>query len=95
LLVRRPDAALRKGGSDEEQCAADGLVPADGLVHTLLTELLTSDAGPECAAWTAHLLLGAVRADLLHHLINDGGMTADQMRSQLTAFVEQMLPTPD
>jgi hypothetical protein len=26
------------------------LVPADGLVHTLLTELLTSDAGPERVA---------------------------------------------
>jgi AcrR family transcriptional regulator len=60
-------------------------------VHVLLTGLLVPDLGPEQAPWTAHLLLAAVRADLLRHLVREGGMTTDQVRAQLKALVGRLL----
>jgi AcrR family transcriptional regulator len=60
-------------------------------VHVLLTGLLVHDLGPEQAPWTAHLLLAAVRADLLRHLVREGGMTTDQVRAQLKALVGRLL----
>jgi AcrR family transcriptional regulator len=60
-------------------------------VHALLTGLLVPDLGAEQAAWTAHLLLSAVRADLLRHLVHEGGMTTDEVRSQLKALVGRLL----
>ena len=60
-------------------------------VHTLLTALLVPDLGSGRAPWTAHLLLAAVRADLLHHLVGKGGMTTDEVRSQLQALVDRLL----
>jgi AcrR family transcriptional regulator len=63
-------------------------------VHALLTGLLAPDLGSRQAAWSAHLLLAAVRADLLRHLVHEDGMTTDQVRSQLKALVGQLLP-PD
>lgn len=60
-------------------------------VHALLTGLMVPDLGTEQAPWTAHLLLAAVRADLLHHLVHEGGMTTDEVRSQLKALVARLL----
>jgi AcrR family transcriptional regulator len=60
-------------------------------VHALLTGLLVPDLGTGQAAWAAHLLLAAVRADLLRHLVHEGGMTTDQVRSQLKALVDGLL----
>ena len=60
-------------------------------VHALLTRLMVHDLGTEQAPWTAHLLLAAVRADLLHHLVHAGGMTTDEVRSQLKALVARLL----
>ena len=60
-------------------------------VHALLAGLMLPDLGTEQAPWTAHLLLAAVRADLLHHLVHEGGMTTDEVRSQLKALVARLL----
>jgi hypothetical protein len=52
---------------------------------------MVPDLGTEQAPWTAHLLLAAVRADLLHHLVHAGGMTTDEVRSQLKALAARLL----
>ena len=60
-------------------------------VHALLTGLLAADLGPQQAPWTAHLLLAAVRADLLRHLVDEGGMTTDEVRSQLKELLDRLM----
>ena len=81
-------AALEAAGGDESDLYSS---PGYRDVHGLLTGLLTPSLAPGRAAWTAHLLLAAVRADLLRHLVRDGGMTADQVRAQLRAFTGQIV----
>jgi AcrR family transcriptional regulator len=56
-------------------------------VHLLLSDLINQHKKTAQARWTAHVLLGSVRADLLRYLAEVEGMTNKQMRSQLEAFV--------
>lgn len=56
-------------------------------VHLLLSDLINQHQRTTHAQWTAHVLLGSVRADLLRHLAEVEGMTDKQIRSQLRAFV--------
>ncbi len=56
-------------------------------VHWLLTDLITQHKRTSRASWTAHVLLGAVRADLLCHLVQVEGLTSRQIRSRVAAFV--------
>ena len=60
-------------------------------VHQLLTALVTQHSRTAHAGWVAHVLLGAVRADLLRHLAEVDGMTAEQIRAQLRTFVLKTL----
>lgn len=56
-------------------------------VHLLLSNLINQHQRTPNAQWTAHVLLGTVRADFLRHLAEVEGMTAKQIRSQLRSFV--------
>jgi len=56
-------------------------------VHLLLSDLINLHKKTTHARWTAHVLLGCVRADLLRHLAEVEGMTHRQIRSQLQEFV--------
>lgn len=56
-------------------------------VHILISELINQHRKCAHARWTAHVLLGAVRADLLRHLAEVEGMTTKQIQSQLRTFV--------
>jgi AcrR family transcriptional regulator len=56
-------------------------------VHLLLSNLINQHKTTPNAPWTAHVLLGTVRADFLRHLIEVEGMTGKQIRSQLRALV--------
>jgi AcrR family transcriptional regulator len=77
----------------------EGSGPANGVhssadyvaVQGLLRDLLASETGALRAGWTAHVLLAAVRADLLRHLVQTEGMSQREIRSQLADFVEHML----
>jgi AcrR family transcriptional regulator len=60
-------------------------------VHYLLTDLITQYKSTARASWTAHALLGAVRADLLRHLIQVEKMTSRQVRSRVATFVASTL----
>lgn len=60
-------------------------------VHLLLTDLLTRVKRTPHASWTAHLLLGSVRADLLYHLARKDAMTSRQIRSRVALFVTETL----
>jgi AcrR family transcriptional regulator len=56
-------------------------------VHLLVSGLVHQHKRTSNAQWTAHVLLGSVRADFLRHLAEVEGMSAKQIRSQLRAFV--------
>ncbi|MEU0488332.1 hypothetical protein ABZ249_03820 [Nocardiopsis sp. NPDC006139] len=43
------------------------------------------------AAWTAHVLLGAVRADLVGHLVAAEGLTRGRALRDVRALVERLL----
>jgi AcrR family transcriptional regulator len=60
-------------------------------VHSLLTDLITQYKKTTRASWIAHVLLGAVRADLLCHLIQVEKMTSRQVRSHVATFVASTL----
>jgi AcrR family transcriptional regulator len=60
-------------------------------VHILLTDLITRHKKTTRASWTAHALLGVVRADLLWHLVQVEKMTNRHVRSYIAAFVTSTL----
>ena len=60
-------------------------------VHQLLAHLLAQVKRTPHASWTAHLLLGAVRADLLYHLVRTEAMTSKHVRARVAAFVAETL----
>jgi AcrR family transcriptional regulator len=60
-------------------------------VHWLLTSLILQHKNTVRASWTAHVLLGAVRADLLFHLTQVEKMSSRQVRSRLSTFVSDTL----
>jgi hypothetical protein len=60
-------------------------------VHWLLADLLAQVKRTPTASWTAHLLLGAARADLLRHVVETEGMTNRQVRARVARFVADTL----
>ncbi|HEY8479448.1 MAG TPA: helix-turn-helix domain-containing protein [Spirillospora sp.] len=81
----------------------DGGAPAHRLhesadyaaVHELLTDLITdlisASGGPGHAGWVAHMLLAAVRADLLRHLADVEKRGHAEIRANLRAFTAHLL----
>jgi len=63
-------------------------------LHALLIDLVRRSAATPQPSWTAHVLLSAVRADLLYHLVHVDGMSARQIRSRLRGFVRSTLLAP-
>ncbi|GAA2913109.1 TetR/AcrR family transcriptional regulator [Streptomyces thioluteus] len=59
--------------------------------HATLEGTLRKLPGVEDAAFTAHALLAAVRADLVEHLAGPEGLTAEQLRKGLAAFAAKAL----
>lgn len=78
-------AALEEGASGASASFFNS--PDYTNVHLLLAELIDQHNKTHNGRWIAHVLLGAVRADLIRHLAEVEGMTAKQIRSQLEAFV--------
>ncbi|MER8047175.1 TetR/AcrR family transcriptional regulator [Streptomyces sp. NPDC094032] len=62
-----------------------------GWWHETLRAALDDVPGVHVADFTAHALLAAIRADLVAYLIDDQGMTAEELRSSLAAHVEAVL----
>ena len=61
-------------------------------VHELLTDLVTASGGdPPYAGWVAHVLLAAVRADLLRHLVDVEKRSHAEIRANLRAFTTHTL----
>ena len=77
-------SALEEGGG-----STNGLYESADYVavHGLLRDLVASEVGKSRAGWTAHLLLAAIRADLLRHLVKGEGMSHIDIRSSLRDFV--------
>lgn len=79
--------------------AVEGDAPAQGLygsadyiaVHGLLADLIAASSGSQHPGWTAHVLLAAVRADLLRHLAEVEGTSHAEIRASLKGFVERAL----
>lgn len=60
-------------------------------VHELLTDLITASDNPEQAGWVAHLLLAAVSADLLRHLVDVEKRSHAEIRANLQDFTSRLL----
>ncbi|MER0241753.1 TetR/AcrR family transcriptional regulator [Streptomyces sp. HSW2009] len=59
--------------------------------HTTLRDILRAIPDLPEPDYTAHALLAAVRADLVEHLVAAEGLTPDQLKTRLTAFVRRVL----
>ena len=59
-------------------------------IHLLLTSLLEPDLG-QSAGWVAHTLLATVRADLLRHLVEDEGMSRQQISERIAWLVARVI----
>lgn len=59
--------------------------------HGMLREVLEQLGVPGDSGFTAHALLGAVRADLVEHLAGDEGVAREALRGQLAEFVGRVL----
>ncbi len=60
--------------------------------HSALKELLEQCPHGVDPALTAHVLLSAVRADLLEHLLADGATTEQEVLDGIRALVDRLLP---
>ncbi|OLT23901.1 transcriptional regulator [Actinomadura sp. CNU-125] len=60
--------------------------------HAILADALAELVDPGQADFLAHALLAAVRADLITHLTTVDGLTGDEIRARLAAYVERVLP---
>lgn len=61
--------------------------------HRLLDSILRQIPGLTDSDFTAHVLLSAVRADLVEHLAGHGGVPRERMRAQLANFTARVLHT--
>lgn len=59
-------------------------------VHSLLRDLLANE-GTRYPSWDAHILLGAVRADLVHHVATTEGMNEQDIAERLEALAGKIL----
>ena len=65
--------------------------PQYKLVHQLLSDLLRATGGGGDNELLAHLLLAAVRADLLDHLASRRGISRRRLRADLASAVDLVL----
>jgi len=65
--------------------------PQYQLVHRLLSDLLRDVGRGKESELLAHLLLAAVRADLLDHLAGSRGSSRRQLRAGVAALVDLVL----
>jgi hypothetical protein len=61
------------------------------LVHQLLCDLVRATGGGGDSELLAHLLLAAVRADLLNHLASRRGISRRRLRADLASAVDLVL----
>ncbi len=59
--------------------------------HALLRDLLEQIPAPADSDFTAHVLLAAVRADLVEHLAGERGTAGDALRARLAELVGTVL----
>jgi hypothetical protein len=59
--------------------------------HRTLQDTLRKIPGVPDGDFTAHALLAATRADLVEHLIGQGGMTAEHMRAHLANYTAKIV----
>jgi AcrR family transcriptional regulator len=62
--------------------------------HGLLRSALADVPGLPDGDFTAHVLLAAVRADLVEHLAGERGAVRDELRARLRKFVDRVLAVP-
>ncbi|MFJ3671093.1 TetR/AcrR family transcriptional regulator [Streptomyces sp. NPDC090106] len=60
-------------------------------LHRALEETLRAGRGGSTAPFTAHVLLGSVRADLLHHLTVERGLAPQEIRDAVRSFALDVL----
>ncbi|AZM47556.1 TetR family transcriptional regulator [Streptomyces sp. WAC 06738] len=83
---RRLALALEEGGS-----ASPYRADHYGHWHGLLTAMLEQMPRPAGSSFTAHVLLAAVRADLVEHVVGREGASPDSVRAQLAGFTATVL----
>jgi hypothetical protein len=69
--------------------------PQYQLVHQLLCDLVRAAGGGGDRELLAHLLLAAVRADLLNHLASRRGISRRRLRADLASAVDLVLEAAD
>lgn len=77
---------------EESGAASPYQSPSYAWWHATLRESLEQLTGAGAAAFLAHTLLAAVRADLMTHLATVEGLPVAEIRSRLADFVESALP---
>jgi AcrR family transcriptional regulator len=65
--------------------------PDYGDIHLLFTDLIRQCSPSVDASWAAHVLLGAVRADLLRHLVHGEGLTGPEIQSRVRLLADRLL----
>lgn len=80
--------ALEEGGAPAHRLHESADYVA---VHELLTDLVTASGGGVHAGWVAHVLLAAVRADLLQHMASVEKRSPAEIRANLQAFTTHTL----
>ncbi|MGQ4366053.1 TetR/AcrR family transcriptional regulator [Streptomyces sp. SAS_272] len=76
---RRLALALEESGSGGSPYRAEHYARWHGLLRSVLDQV----PGPADSEFTAHVLLAAVRADLVEHLAGQEGVPRERMRAQL------------
>ncbi|WP_369200635.1 TetR/AcrR family transcriptional regulator [Streptomyces sp. PU-14G] len=79
--------ALEETGSSSPYQA-----PSYAWMHATLRDGLEQLTGTGRASYLAHVLLAAVRADLITQLAGEEGLTAEEIRERLGAYVASVLP---
>jgi AcrR family transcriptional regulator len=69
--------------------------PQYRLVHQLLCDLVRATGGGGDSELLAHLLLAAVRADLVNHLASRRGISRRRLRADLATAVDLVLKAAD
>ncbi|GAA3173997.1 MULTISPECIES: TetR/AcrR family transcriptional regulator [Streptomyces] len=84
---RRLVLALEQGGA-----ASPFRSPAYGWWHGALTDAWRELGDPDDAPFLAHLMLAAVRADLIEHLTTAEGRPPAEIRDRLTRYARSLMP---
>lgn len=84
---RRLVLALEEGGA-----ASPYRSPAYGWWHTALADAWREMGAPDDAPFLAHLMLSAVRADLIEHLTTTEGRPPAEIRARLARYARSLMP---